>query len=309
MILTAAAVAVKLLGMLFKIPLQNILGAVGMSYFNSAYSIFTPIYALSVSGLPVAVSKLVSEQSARGNYRQVRKIRRVSLALFLVFGLGGTVALFFGAGFFSGIIGNPGAALSVAVIAPSILFCCVVSSYRGYYQGLGNMTPTAVSQVAETAAKLICGIALSLFMLHMAMGEYAEAGTVFGQFAPTPQQASLLALPWAAAGAVLGVTISTVVCAVFLFLRHTIKGDGISKSSLSASPGPGSSGEIAGSLLKIALPVCLSAAFTHLTGLIDLATIMNRVGVAVVRNPAAIMNMYAGLLPESVTQAGSPAYL
>ena len=86
MILTAAAVAVKILGMLFKIPLQNILGAVGMSYFNSAYSIFTPIYALSVSGLPVAVSKLVSEQSARGSFRQVRKIQRVSFALFLVFG-------------------------------------------------------------------------------------------------------------------------------------------------------------------------------------------------------------------------------
>jgi len=310
MILTAAAVAVKLLGMLFKIPLQNILGAVGMSYFNSAYSIFTPIYALSVSGLPVAVSKLVSEQSARGNYRQVRKIRRVSLVLFLVFGLGGTMALFFGAGFFSGIIGNPGAALSVAIIAPSILFCCVVSSYRGYYQGLGNMTPTAVSQVVETAAKLICGIALSLFVLHRAMSEYAEVGTVFGQFAPTTQQASLLALPWAAAGAVLGVTVSTAVCAIFLFLRHTIKGDGISKSNLSVAPTPSSSGEIAGSLLKIALPVCLSAAFTHLTGLIDLATIMNRVGVAVARDPlAVVMSMYPGLLPESVDLAGIPSYL
>ena len=309
MILTAAAVAVKILGMLFKIPLQNILGAVGMSYFNSAYSIFTPIYALSVSGLPVAVSKLVSEQSARGSYRQVRKIRRVSLALFVVFGLAGTLALFLGAELFSGMIGNPGAALSVAVIAPSILFCCLVSSYRGYYQGLGNMTPTALSQVIETAAKLVCGIALALFMLHRGLREYAEVGTVFGQLATSAQQANFLALPWAAAGAVMGVTISTAVGGLFLFFRHMIKGDGISKSTLQASPAPQSSGKIAGNLLKIALPVCLSAAFTHLTNLIDLATIMNRVGVAIARDPAAVIGMYAGLIPESVAREGLPAYL
>ena len=309
MILTAAAVAVKILGMLFKIPLQNILGAVGMSYFNSAYSIFTPIYALSVSGLPVAVSKLVSEQSARGGYLQVRKIRRVSFVLFLVFGLGGMLLLFFGANFFSGVIGNPGAALSVAAIAPSILFCCLVSSYRGYYQGLGNMTPTAVSQVVETAAKLLCGIALAMFAFHRGLSEFAQAGTVFGQYAPTAQQANLLVLPWAAAGAVMGVTLSTAVGWLYLLLRHAFKGDGISKGRLEISPPAQPSGKIAGSLLKIALPVCLSAAFTHLTNLIDLATIMNRVSVAVARDPVAMMGMYAGLLHESVTQAGLPAYL
>ena len=309
MILTAAAMSVKILGMLFKIPLQNILGAVGMSYFNSAYSIFTPIYALSVSGLPVAISKLVAEQSARGCYRQVRKIRRVSLALFLVFGLGGMLVLFFGAEFFAGVIGNPGAALSVAAIAPSILFCCLVSSYRGYHQGLGNMTPTALSQVVETCAKVICGIALSLYMLGRGLSEYAEIGTVFGQFAPTAEQARLMVLPWAAAGAVLGVTISTAVGSVFLFLRHTFLGDGIAKKKLQTSPEPQPSGQITGSLLKIALPVCLSAAFTHLTNLIDLVTIMNRVGVAVARDPVAVMGMYAGHIPETVAQSDLPAYL
>jgi len=108
---------------------------------------------------------------------------------------------------------------------------------------------------------------------------------------------------------VLGVTASTAVGAVFLLLRHTIKGDGIQKKTLAASPQPQPSGKIAASLLAIALPVCLSAAFTHLTNLIDLATIMNRVGAALADDPAAVMRMYAGLLPESVTQAGLPAYL
>jgi len=309
LILTAAALTAKILGMLFKIPLQNILGAVGMSYFNAAYSIFTPIYALSVSGLPVAVSKLVAEQCARGGYRQVRKIRRVSLLLFLAFGLGGTLLLILGARFFSSAIGNPGAALSVAAIAPSILFCCLISSYRGYYQGLGNMTPTALSQVVETAAKLICGIALSLYVLNRGLSEYAAYSTVFGQFAPTSHQAHLLVLPWAAAGAVLGVTASTLVGALYLFFRHLIKGDKIGREAIAAAPRPEPAGKIASSLLKIALPVCLSAAFTHLTNLIDLATIMNRVSVSLARDPAAIMRMYAGLLPESVTQAGLPAYL
>ena len=308
-ILTLAAVLVKVLGMLFKIPLQNILGAVGMSYFNSAYSIFTPIYALSVSGLPVAVSKLVSEQAARGGYRQVRKIRRVSLILFLFFGLSGSLTLLLGAEFFARVIGNPGAAVSVAAIAPSLLFCCLVSSYRGYHQGLGNMTPTALSQIVETIAKLVFGIFLSMLAFHFAMSEYAQYGSVFGRYAESAHHANMLALPVAAAAAIVGVTLSTVVGALFLFVRQTVRGDGITQQNLMFSPLPQSSGRIAHNLLRIALPVCLSAAFTHLTNLIDLATIMNRIGVAVARDGVAIMAMYGGLLYDRVSQAGLPAYL
>ncbi|HHY52370.1 MAG TPA: oligosaccharide flippase family protein, partial [Clostridiales bacterium] len=104
--LTAATMVVKVIGMLYRIPLGNLLGASGLSYFNTAYSIFNPIYALSVSGLPVAVSKMVSERMARRRFADVRRIRGVSRRLFLLIGVAGALLLYLLSGFFARIIGN-----------------------------------------------------------------------------------------------------------------------------------------------------------------------------------------------------------
>ena len=309
MILTAATMVVKVIGMLYKIPLGNILGAGGMSHFMSAYSIFNPIYALSVSGLPVAVSKLVSESRATGRLRDTRRIRGVSLLLFLCTGLAGTLTMLFGARFFAGLIGNPGAAPAIAAMAPAIFFCCIISSFRGYYQGLHDMVPTATSQIVESVAKLVCGIAFSLWMLRRGIEQYAATGAVFGTLAANEGQARLLVLPWAAAGAVLGVTASTAVGAAYLALFHLIRGDGVGRDQLESAPAPRGRREIAATLVKVALPVCLAAAAAHVSALIDVATIMNRVGAAMARDAGAVLSRYAGLLPPDLAPRDLPSYL
>jgi stage V sporulation protein B len=308
MTLTAATMVVKVIGMLYRIPLGNLLGASGLSYFNSAYSIFNPIYALSVSGLPVAVSKMVSERMARRRFADVRRIRRVSRRIFLLLGVAGGLLLYLLSGWFASIIGNQGATPAVAVMAPSILFCCIMASYRGYYQGLGNMTPTALSQVVESLVKLCCGVAFAWLTLQRGMGEYAAQGTVFGQAAASLSQAEQMVLPWAAAGAILGVTVSTAAGALLLFLRSAFLGDGISREEIARFSATESNREIVRGLWKIALPICLASAFSYLTNLIDLATIMNRIGVALHRDGEAVLQMFAGAA-DHLPRESVPSFL
>lgn len=308
-VLTVAMAVVKLIGMLYKIPLGNILGAGGMSYFMSAYSIFNPVYALSVTGLPVAVSKLVSENLARGRYGDVKRIRRVSIGLFLATGLAGMLVMLLGGRFFADLIGNPGAALSIAAIAPAIFFCCIISSFRGYRQGLHNMTPTALSQVVESIAKLVCGIAFAQWFLNRGLAEYAASGTVWGRAAADLEQARMLALPYAAAGAVLGVTASTLAGALFLFGDYALCGDGFVREQRRQSPAPARRREIAGQLLQIALPVCLTAAVAHVGTLIDVVTIMNRIEDAIRLDAGTVLASHARALPAGLPPADTPSYL
>ena len=98
MVLAVGTVIVKLIGVFFKIPLTNILGGVGMSYFNVAYELYYPLYALFVSGVPVAVSKLVSESVAKGRARDAEKLLRLSVGAFVVIGIAGSALMYFGAG-------------------------------------------------------------------------------------------------------------------------------------------------------------------------------------------------------------------
>jgi stage V sporulation protein B len=150
-VLTLSTLVVKLIGLLYKIPMMRYLGEEGMGYFNSAYEIYTFFYILATAGLPVAVSILVAERAEKGSLLGVKRIFSVSLALFVVLGLAGTAVLYFGAEKFSELIENSGALLSIAAIAPMVLFVCVSSAVRGYFQGHQNMLPTAISQIIEAA--------------------------------------------------------------------------------------------------------------------------------------------------------------
>ena len=210
-ILSAATIIVKLIGALFKLPLFNLLGGDGMGYFGTAYNLFNPIYALAISGFPVAVSKLVSEQIALRRFRDVRRILTVSKYLFIGSGLIGFLIIFFGAGPFVKLIDNPGSYLAVVAIAPSIFFCCIMSIYRGYYVGMSNMYPTAISQVIEAVVKLICGLGFAWGAMRWCMGQYETTGRIMGQVVPSIEQAQSVACAYGAAGAVLGMTVSTFV--------------------------------------------------------------------------------------------------
>jgi len=172
-----------------------------------------------------------------------------------------------------------------------------------------DMTPTAASQVVEAVTKLVCGIAFASYLLQRGLGEYAAAGTVYGAAAGSLAQARLLALPWAAAGAVLGVTASTMAGAAYLFGRHLLRGDGIDRDRLRGSMPTRSPASIVGGLGRIALPVCLAAAVAHISTLIDVATIMNRITVAMARDAGAVLGRYAIWLPAELGLEAVPSYL
>ena len=307
MILTAATLAVKLIGALFKIPLTNILGGVGMSYFVTAYELFNPIYALTVTGMGVAVSRLVSEYTAQNQPQAARRVLQVSVGLFSRGGGGRALIIAGFAGVFVRAVNNPLGLWAVYAIAPAALFSCISSAFRGYYQGKANMVPTAVSQVVEAVVKLVCGISLSYGVVLYASREYSAYGTVFGTPSASAEQAVFDMLPFAAAAAILGVTLSTLAGCVYIALRHLLtRRDKAEKADRGPAP---STRVLLGQVWSIAVPVSLSAVVVNLTTLIDLASVMNRLETAIGTDLNAILTMYAGLIPKSMELKMLPEYL
>ena len=149
-ILAAGILVVKLIGMFYKIPLVNIIGDQGSTDFTNAYNIYSVLLTISTAGLPVAVSKLVSARMAKGKVNSAGRIFRCTLLFALVSGGIGSLLIYFGAGFFSDVlVSTPQSRLALQVLAPTILMVALMGCMRGYFQGLGSMVPTAVSQIVE----------------------------------------------------------------------------------------------------------------------------------------------------------------
>lgn len=291
MVLVVATALVKIIGAVYKIPLTGIIGSLGRGYFASAYNIYTPIYAISMAGLPVAVSTIVSKNAALGKYRDVKQVLKITFPLFLALGLVGTGALFLAAKPYVDSVGSPLAIFSVFAIAPSILFCCIMSTYRGYYEGLNNMYPTAISQVIESVGKLVFGLVLSYAVIGYAEAEIARTGMVFGQTIATEgDKAIVYAL--AAAAAILGVTLGTVFGAIYTVLRHKLKKDGISKEMLVNSPLASSKKITIKEIVAIAVPTAISSLVLNVTNFIDTWMIQNRLESVVNEHFGTIYNIY-----------------
>ena len=157
-ILTVGAMLAKIVGALFKIPLTRLIGTEGAGHFNAAYNIYIVLLNVSSTGLPLAVSRLISEADALKQTDAIQCIRRVSLRLFLLIGGVCSIGMFFGAGLLANWIRDPEAVYAIRVLAPAVLFVCISSSFRGYFQGQQYMTPTAAAQVLEALSKLILGL-------------------------------------------------------------------------------------------------------------------------------------------------------
>lgn len=286
LILAVATLLVKVLGAIYKIPLAGLLGGgLGSGYYNTAYEIYLPIYSLAMAGLPVAVSRMVAESVAQKRYRDTRKILKVAQRAFLVTGTVGTVvilALIYLCLFnpaIQNVIGiDPNNVYATAVIAFSVLFCCVMSSYRGYYEGLRNMYPTAVSQVIEAVGKLVVGLVLAGSVRYICTD---RLGMTMNE-----------AAPFAAAGAVMGVTLGSAVGAIFLILRHRTVGDGLTDADLAASPEARSSRELLKAMVVIAVPIVIGSMVRDVAGLIDLVTVQARLKSVLTVHPELISDQF-----------------
>jgi len=302
MFLMVTTVIVHIIGVLYKIPLTATIGTVGRGYFTSAYEIYTPIYAISMAGLPVAVSKMVSERMATGKYREVREVRAVARKIYLATGLIGTAVLMGLAWPYTHLdffIHTPEAFWSVMCIAPSILFCCMMSSYRGYYEGLRNMAPTGYSQLLETVGKLVFGLVLAKIVQKRGLAQFHTDGTVFGIPCHNMSEVSSAIAPYSSAAAIFGVTAGTILGLIYLQIRHRTVGDGITREMLQGSPDPASRKSLRKSLINFAIPVVVSSLVLNITNLIDTWSIQNRLYSAIGKNIGVVKAMYSSQLAAS----------
>ena len=296
LVLSLATIIVKVIGVIYKIPLSNMIGTVGRGYFDSAYNLYVPIYTISMAGLPVAISNMVSKAMAMGHYRDVRIIHKVAKRIFLLVGIVGTLIMLGLAYPYAMSARNMDVLPAVFIITPSIFFCCIMSSYRGYYNGLSNMTPTAVSQVFEAVGKLVFGLLCARWVISYGYSRFEAGLTVFGRTVANESEALSAIYPYAAAGAAAGVTLGTVLGMVYLLAMHKIRGDKITNQELATAPRPEKSGVIAKNLIKFAIPVALSSLVFSITNLIDSITIQNRLEHMIVNNLDYIRNLYSAEL-------------
>ncbi len=301
LVLVVATMLVKVIGAIYKIPLTALIGEVGRGYFSSAYEIYTPIYAISMAGLPVAVSKMVSESVTLGNYRDARQIFKVAQKLFFIVGVVGTLLLVLIAFPYVWLGDCKDNLWSILMIAPSIFFCCLMSTYRGYYEGLRNMTPTAVSQVIEALGKLILGLIFSRVIINIGMNMYNAGQPVFGVVCNTQSEADSAIAPYAAAGAVFAVTLGTVAALLFMIIHRKVKGDNFDRTMLVNSPRPQDKKETSKTMVTIAVPMVISALITNVTNLIDNFTIRTRLAHAVSENLDFFKTTFAASLQGSGT--------
>lgn len=258
LILTISNILVKAIGLLFKIPLHSLLGDTGMGYFNAAYTIYTAFFMISTAGLPVAISYMISRSRAAGNFRQVKKIMRIAFAVFFVIGTVGSLAMFFGADFFSNTLTEfPDSKLCIVAIAPTLFFVCLTSAFRGYFQGHQIMWPTAVSQLLESLGKLVIGILLALWSI-------GEGHT----------------LPETAAWTIFGLTIGVFVGMAFIWVTKLLYNTDKVNAEYALPDSDSLPIERTRTLLKelvvMAVPVTLSSSVMSLANLIDLTVIARR---------------------------------
>lgn len=179
-ILSIAGLLVKILSILYVPFLRKILGDEGVGIYGAAYNVFVFMYIITNSGIPVAISKLVSELIAVENYQDAVKSFKMSRSLLSVVGLIMSLLMFILAEPLANSMNFPRAALAIKALSPTLVFTALLSSYRGYFQGRGNMTPTGVSQVVEQIFNIIFSLGFAYFLLKSFGLEEGVAGATVG---------------------------------------------------------------------------------------------------------------------------------
>ena len=257
-ILAVGILVVKLIGMFYKIPLLNIIGEQGSADFNNAYNIYSVLLTISTAGLPVAVSKLVSEADALGRRNQVRRTFRLALALFLILGVLSFLVMFFGSEQLAGLMNDSMAAPGIRALAPAVICVGCLSAFRGYAQGHGSMTPTAVSQIIEALCKLTVGLGLAYWLV----GHGADASH-------------------AAAGAITGVTVGTIVALAYMLMNFLMTR---SREDSLADDQPDEPAVILKRLLMIAIPITISSSMVGIVTVIDTSLVQGQLQRALLEN-------------------------
>ncbi len=258
-ILAMGILVVKVIGLFYKIPLVNIIGSEGSADFNNAYNIYSVLLTISTAGLPVAVSKMVSEANALGRQNQVHKVFRLSLAAFLTLGVVSFLIMYFGSEQLAGMMHDSLAAAGIRALAPAVICVGCLSAFRGYAQGHGNMTPTAVSQILEALCKLVIGLGLAYWLVRAGQPSHV-----------------------AAAGAITGVTEGTILALAYMIFNFVSTRMREEKDTQDA---PDSARRILSTLMKIAIPITISSSMVGIVTVIDSALVQGQIQKVLISDP------------------------
>ena len=262
-IYTVGIIVIKLLGAVYKIPLGNILGDDGFTHFDVTYKIYNVFLTIATAGVPVALSRLISEASAVDRVQQVRRVFRVGLWAFLGMGLFGTLAMLLFPAALADWVGDIQATRCIFIMAPSVVLVCVAAAYRGYGQGHADMIPTTVSQIVETAVKVAVGLGAA-GILH-AMGKSVDI---------------------CAAGAILGTTVSSLAAMLYMQIKIRRKYD-VNPKVTPESDMPDNGRRILWDLLRIGIPITISSSIMSFVQLADSKITLNQLQHAAGYAPSA----------------------
>lgn len=249
-VLAMATIIVKLLGFAFKVPLNNTIGKLGNSYFYTAYKVYDVLLMISTTGLPVAMSRMISAAQTLENYSQIQKIYKTARYVFLTIGIVGMLGMLLFCRQLSVMVTtNENSWAAIAALSPCVLLVCIISAYRGFFQGQSNMSPTSVSQIYESVIRLVVGLGAAWLIMR-------KTGSAV----------------YAAAGAICGVSLGSLVSALYLRRQFRQSSEILTRSGGQAKSTRATMKE----LLSIAVPITLGAAGLQLINLFDTMIYMRR---------------------------------
>lgn len=236
----------KLVGAIYRIPLANLLGAEGIGKYQLVFPLYSLLLAISVSGIPIAISKIVAEYNGKGQFGDVKRLLRISIFYLLIVSLVCFVIVIFCAKFIAKLQGNSEIYFCYYGIAPAILFVGVLSVFRGYFQGNLNMLPTAISGFVEQLGKLIFGLFFATKLI--------SRGLNYGVL-----------------GALIGISISEFLALLFISLYYLFYARKNKVNSIAVL----GKRNITKQLLSTAIPITLGGLASPITSIIDSLLVVN----------------------------------
>lgn len=208
-ILAVASIISRVIGLLYRSPMTLIIGDMGNDFYSTAYEVYSMMLLISSMSLPLAVSKLVSARMAKGEIKSAERVFKAALGFALISGAIACAIVFFGAEAFAALLKTPMAVFALKVLAPTLIIVAVLGVIRGFFQGLGNMAPSAVSQIVEQILNAIASIVGSYCLFNYGL----KIGTVLGN--TEKYQAA-----YGAAGGTLGTGIGALFGLAFMVLIY-----------------------------------------------------------------------------------------
>ena len=318
MIMTASMVVVKLLGMFYKIFLYRMyagyddfagisMGSLGSGILGNAYEVYTPLFALATAGFPIAVSRLIAESVAQKRYKDVAVIYKTSKKFYIGMGLA-CFALMIGISFvYVQIINQPLAIYSMMTLAPSVLLGCLVSIYRGYYEGQRNMFPSAVSEVVEMLVKVVSGLTMGYLVMQIGVNEFQNSGTVFGKTFDSAKSAMETLCAYSVAAAIAGIALGSLVSFLFLRIYYSKHKFTVPEDMMRDSIDARTQNETFKILIKTAVPIILSAFIMNISTTIDAVVIQNVLYGTCVNNGEALLAQFDPQYEEEIRQMIFPS--